>query len=175
MSGVEKIEIDLTKDQGAASVCEVRKTGSVIDFQFLGVGDRNIFEPQLSQRIECYISVGTSTLHEALEVKPAPHRFVEISGYTVDLAMERFPRIHRHTVFSEVLGEDQKNFLGLALNAVAGRVVGRNWGIGRRIRVNGIGEGLLVRFALGNLIGRLVEGKHVIVGVGEGKVAGNEE
>jgi len=129
MSGVEKIEIDLTKDQGAASVCEVGKTGSVIDFQFLGVGDRNIFEPQLSQRVECYISVGTFTLHEVLKVEPAPHRFVEISGYTVDLAMERFPRIHRHAVFGEVLGEDKKDFLGMAFDTVASRVVGRSKGI----------------------------------------------
>jgi len=89
--------------------------------------------------------------------------------------MECFSRVHGHSEFSKVLGEDQKNFLGLALDAVTGRVVGRNWGIGRRIRVNGIGEGLLVRFALGNLIGGLVEGNHVIVGVGKGVVAGNEE
>ena len=44
MSGVEKIEINLTEDQGAASVCEVRMTGSVIDFQFLRVGDGNILQ-----------------------------------------------------------------------------------------------------------------------------------
>jgi len=171
MSGVEKIEIDLTKNQGAASVCEVRKTGSVIDFQFLGDGDRNIFEPQLSQRVECYISVGTSTLHEALKVKPAPHRFVEIGGYTVDLTMERFPRIHRHAVFGEVLGEDKKDLLGVAFDTGAGRVVGR----GKGIWVNGGGKGFLVGLSFGNGFRRLVQGNHVIVGVGKGVVACNEE
>ena len=129
MSGVEKIEIDLTEDQGAASVCEVRKTGSVIDFQFLGVGDRDIFEPQFAQRVECYISIGSSTLHEAFKVKSAPHRFVEISRFAVDLTMERFPRIHSHAVFGEVLGEDKEDLLGVAFDTGAGGVVGRSKGI----------------------------------------------
>jgi len=129
MSGVEKIEINLTEDQGAARVCEVRKTGSVIDFQFLGVGDGNIFQPKFSQRVECHVGVCPSTLHEALKVKPAPHRFVEIGGYTVDLTMERFSRIHRHAVFGEVLGEDKKDLLGVAFDTGAGRVVGRGKGI----------------------------------------------
>ena len=63
----------------------------------------------------------------------------------------------------------------MALDAVTGRVVGKGEGIGRGIWVDGVGEGLLVSFALGNLIGGLAEGKHVVVGVGEGEVAGNEE
>ena len=90
--------------------------------------------------------------------------------------MEYFPRIHSHAIFGKVLGKDQKGSLGLAFDAVTGRVVGRSWGIGRRFWVNDIGEGQLVHFPLGDLDRGLVEGDEVVVGVGEGKVmAGNEE
>ena len=89
--------------------------------------------------------------------------------------MERLSRVHSHAILGEMVGKDKEDSLGLALDAVAGRVVGEGKGIGRGFWVNGVGEGLLVGFALGNLIGRLAEGKHVIVGVGEGEVAGNEE
>ena len=68
MSGVEKIEINLTEDQGAASVCEVRKTSGDINFQFLGVGNGNILQPQLAQRVECNVCICPSILHEELKV-----------------------------------------------------------------------------------------------------------
>ena len=69
-------------------MCEVWKASGVINFKFLGVGDWDIFEPQLAQGVECYVSVGTSTLHEELKMKPAPHRPNEINIVAVDLAME---------------------------------------------------------------------------------------
>jgi hypothetical protein len=82
------------------------KAGSIVNFKLLGIRDGDVLQPQLSQRVECHIGVCTSTLYEALEIKPAPHRLVEISGFAVDLAMERLSWVHRHTELGEVLGED---------------------------------------------------------------------
>ena len=64
----------------------------------------------------------------------------------------------------------------MAFYTVACRVVEGSSRIGRRFWVNGIGEGLLVRVTLSDLDRRLIEGDHVVVGVGEAEVvAGNEE
>ena len=79
-------------------------------------------------------------------------------------------------MFGEMFGKDMEDSLGLAFYTVACRVVGKGESIGRGFWVNGVGEGLLVLFTLGDLDRGLVEGDKVVVGIGEGKVvAGNEE